>query len=110
MATVYKMKFKSIAPYSFTKSCGKNKFNFHICYSVSDDTYYMDIDMWINGKYEPIAHCIRMSCGTDLFIPYKRFGLGTLFIIPTDSRNVFDNNGPTSKTILDRYIIYWEHE
>lgn len=107
MAIIATLKFRSNSSYSFTSNCGGNNFRFHIKHCISNDTYFMDIDMYKNGKYEPIISCINLTCGSDLFIPFKRYGLGTLMIIPTDSR--FYNKVPQSNTIIDKFIMIWEH-
>ena len=107
---IAKLKFKSVAPYSFTAPAGRNMFQFHIKYCVSDNSYYMDIDIMEDGKYKPIANSVSLSCGADIFIPFKSFGLGSMFVIPVDSRNYKDPIGPTPETILDKYIMVWEHD
>lgn len=107
---VVALNFKSVSPYTFTSSAGKNQFRFTIKYSIGDDSYFMDIEILENNKYKMIAQCIRLSCGVDVFLPYKRYGLGTLLVVPTDSRNYADNNGPTADTILNRYCMVWEHD
>lgn len=108
MATLYKVPFRSNCPYSFTTHAGGNDFRIHIKHCISDDTYFMDIDLRVNGTYKPIIQCINITCGSDLFIPYKRYGLGTLLVIPTD-RDYY-NKVPQSDTILSKFIMIWDHD
>ncbi len=108
MSTLYKVPFRSNCAYSFTSNCGGNNFKFHIKHNISDDTYFMDIDMLVERKYKPIIQCVNLTCGSDLFISYKRYGLGTLMIIPTD-KNYYDKV-PQANTILSKFVMMWEHD
>lgn len=109
MAIITTLQFRSVSSYNYTANAGGNNFRFHIRYSVSDDSYFMDIDIMRNNVYEPIAHCIRLCVGADLFIPFRRYGLGSLFIVPTDNRYIKET-GPNSDNILTAYKMVWEHD
>lgn len=103
----YSLSFKDNSSYNFTSSAGGNEFKFHIKHAMSDDSYYMDIDINRNGSYVPIISCVRLSCGCDLFIPFKRWGLGSMFIVPIDDK--YYNKEPTADTLTSKYIMIWEH-
>ena len=105
---LYTLPFRKNSPYSFTSNAGGNQFKFHIKHAMSDDTYYMDIDIFQNGKYVPIINSVKLTCGCDLFIPYKRYGLGTFMVIPTDSR--YYNLNPNADSLIPYYVIVWEHD
>lgn len=105
---VYVVPFKTNMPYSFTSSAGGNNFKIHVKYSIADDTYFLDIDQFINGKYTPIISCLSLTVGCDLFAPFTQYGLGYLFVVPTDSRYTFEV--PHSDTIVSRFVMYWEHD
>jgi len=105
---IYTLPFRKNSSYTFTSYAGGNQFKFHIKHCISDDSYFMDIDMLQNGNYEPIISDVSLTCGCDLFIPFKRYGLGTFMIIPTDSR--YFNEIPNADTIVSKYIIFWEHD
>ena len=108
MSTIYTLPFRSNTAYSFTAHAGGNDFKFHIKHSITDDTYFMDIDMLLDRQYKPIIQCVNLTCGSDLFIPYKRYGLGTFLVIPTD-RDYY-NEVPRANTILSKFVIFWEHD
>lgn len=108
MSTLYTIPFRSNSAYSFTSQAGGNQFMFHIKHSISDDTYFMDVDMLVDGNYEPIIQCINLTCGCDLFMAYKRYGLGSLFVIPTN-RDYY-NKVPQANTILSKFVMFWEHD
>jgi hypothetical protein len=108
MYRVYKLKFRSNAPYSFTASAGRNSFRIHIKHSIADDTYFMDIDMLKNNNYVPIIRCVSLTVAVDLFIPFARYGLGHFYVMPNDSR--YYTEVPHSDTILSKFYILWEHE
>ena len=108
MANIYKLPFRSNSPYTFTTTAGGNNFKFYIKHAIHDDTYFMDIDMNIDNKFVPIIRCINLTCGCDLFIPFKRYGLGSLFVIPTDVR--YYHEVPRADTILTKFVMMWEHD
>lgn len=105
---IYTLPFRSNAPYSFTAHAGQNNFKFHIKHAMSDDTYYMDVDIQRNGSYENIISCLALTAGCDLFIPFKYYGLGTFMVIPINS--LYYNEVPRANTILSKFMIYWEHD
>lgn len=105
---IYSIPFKTNTPYSFTSTAGKNNFKIHIKYCISDDTYFIDIDQFINGSYVPIISCINITVGCDLFMPFQNYGLGNLFVLPTDNRYMFES--PHSDTLVSNYILVWEHD
>ena len=105
---IYTVPFKTNTPYSFTSSAGKNSFKIHIKYCISDDTYFMDIDKFINGSYVPIISCLNLTVGCDLFMCFKQHELGYLFIVPTDSRYMYEV--PHSDTLVSKFVMVWEHD
>lgn len=108
MYKIYKLNFRSNSAYNFTASAGGNSFKIHIKHSISDDTYFMDIDMLKDNNYVPIISCINITVGVDLFLPFARYGLGRFYVMPNDSRYYTDV--PRADTILSKFYILWEHE
>lgn len=104
---IYTVPFKTNIPYSFTSSAGKNNFKIHIKYSIEDDTYFMDIDLYQNGSYVPIISCLNITIGCDLFMPFQQYELGSLFILPIDNRYIFEV--PHADTLVSKYVMVWEH-
>lgn len=105
---IYKVPFRSKSSYNFTSNAGGNNFRIHIKHNLRHDTYYMDIDLQRNGVYENIISGLNITCGTDLFMPFQRYGLGTLYIIPTDSR--YYNEVPRADTITTYFYMMWVHD
>lgn len=105
---VYTLPFRTNTPYSFTATCGGNNFKFHIKHAMSNDTYYMDIDIMRNNRYEPLIQCLAITCGCDLFIPFKQYSLGTFMVVPNDPR--YYTQVPNADTIISKFLIYWEHD
>ena len=104
----YTLPFRSNSSYSFTANAGGNNFRIHIKHNLRNDTYYMDVDISRNGNYENIIRSINITCGMDLFFPYQYYGLGTLYVIPTDSR--YYDKVPKAETITRYFQLLWSHD
>lgn len=105
---IYKVPFRSNSSYNFTANSGGNNFRIHIKYDLRHDMYYMDVDLQQNGVYTPIIHDINMTCGMDLFFPWHYYGLGILYIVPSDSR--YYAEVPRADTITKYFYMLWEHD
>lgn len=105
---VYTLPFRSNSSYNFTANSGGNNFRIHIKHNLRNDTYYMDIDIQRNGVYENIIRSINLTCGMDLFFPYRHYGLGTLYIVPMDSR--YYALVPKADTITRYFQMLWSHD
>lgn len=104
---IYTLQFKSNSAYNFTADAGGNSFRFHIKHDLRHDSYYMDIEKRTGAQYAYIARCIALTTGCDLFIPFQRHGLGSLFIVPL--RPEYYALEPSAETIVDNYVMVWGH-
>lgn len=105
---IYKVPFRTNSSYNFTSNSGGNNFRIHIKHNLRYDTYYMDIDIQKDGRYVNIISGLNMSLGMDLFFPFRHYGLGTMYIIPSDSR--YYSEVPKSNTITKYFYMLWEHD
>lgn len=105
---IYQLRFKLNSAYNFTCNAGGNNFRIHIKPDLRHNNYFMDIEMRIGSQYEYIARCIALTCGSDLFIPFRRYGLGYFMVVPLDVKYYLVN--PTPDTLVDNYIMVWEHD
>ena len=105
---VYTLPFRSNSSYNFTANSGGNNFRIHVKHNLRDDTYYLDVDIQREGVYVPIIHSINLTCGMDLFFSWQYYGLGTLYVIPTDSR--YYGKVPKADTITRYFQLLWSHD
>ena len=103
----YKFDFPTNSSFNFVHLVNNVQHKVHILYNSYDDTYYMDIDKFVDGKYINILNSIRLTLGVDLFLQYKYYNLGEFLIIPTTSK-VYKSD-PKAATIKENFFILWTH-
>lgn len=104
---IYKFDFPTNVSFNFIHLVNNIQHKIHVLYNSYDDTYYMNIDKFEDGKYKNILNSIRVTLGINLFLQYNYYNLGSFFVIPTTSK-VYRND-PKASTIKDNYFILWEH-
>ena len=100
--------FKSARPYSFTTDVNGQRIKLHVRYNSYSDTYYLNVDRFINGQYENIINGIPLVTGIDLFLQYPQFNLGELMIIPFKPE--YYDKIPNAETIVNNFQILWGSE
>lgn len=104
---VYKFDFPSNSSFSFTHLVNKIYYKIHILYDSYTDSYYMNVDKYINNNFVNIINSIKLTTGINLFLQFSYLNLGNFFVIPnTDTQYKYD---PKASTIKTNYIILWEH-
>lgn len=104
----YQFDFPSNTSFSFIHLVNNVYHKLHILYEVNTDSYYMNIEKYINGKFVEIVNCVKLTLGIDLFMQYRYLNLGKFFIIPATDK--LYRKDPSSKTIKSNYFILWEHD
>jgi hypothetical protein len=105
---VYQFDFPTNSSFSFTHLVNKVYHKIHILYNSADDDYYINVDKFVNGKFENIINSIKLTTGVNLFLQFSYMNLGTFCVIPKTDK--LYRNVPKASTIVDGYAIFWEHE
>lgn len=105
---LYTLRFKLNSAYNFTCDSGGHNFRIHIRPDLRHNSYFMDIEMRNGSEYRYIARCISLLCGSDLFIPFHQYGLGSFMVLALDAK--YYDKDPTPDTLVDNYIMVWEHD
>ena len=100
--------FKSACPYSFTTDINGQRVKIHVRYNPYSDSYYFNVDRFINGQYENIINGIPLVTGIDLFMQYPQYHLGELLIVPFKPE--YYDKTPTAETLVNNFQIIWGSE
>ena len=107
MTYFYKIDFQTNLSHNFTSVCNGNKLKIHIKYDALNDTYFMDVDKYINSKYENIIAGINLVVGTNLFLQFSHYNLGSMWVVP--SKKSFYDKELKASTIINNFFLLWEH-
>ena len=100
--------FKSACPYSFSTDVNGQRIRLHVRYNSHSDSYYFNVDRFIDGQFENIINSVPLVTGIDLFMQSPQFNLGELMIIPLKPE--YYDKTPTAETIVNNFQILWGSE
>ena len=104
---VYQFEFSSNTNYSFIHLVNGIYHKIHILYDSSTDSYYMNVDKYINNDFVNIINNVRITMGVNVFLQFQYYNLGEFLIIPITDK--LYRKDPSSSTIKNGYIILWSH-
>lgn len=104
----FQFDFPTNTSHSFIHLANNVYYKLHILYDVSTDSYYMNVDKFIDGNFVNIINAIKLTVGLNLFLQYSYLNLGNFFIIPYSDKYYYYD--PSAASIKDNYFIIWEHE
>lgn len=124
--TLYYLAFRDNVPYSFTHIIKGTTFKIYLKYDNLADRYYIDIYRLENNEYVPKVYGLYLTTGANIVSQYQYLDLGQLYIVPkTDEYYGFLETGkinvegsiettygsyPTADTIVDGFMMMWQHE
>lgn len=104
----YQFDFPTNNNYSFIHLANGNYYKLHILYDTLTDSYYMNIDKYIDNKFVNIINSVKLVVGMNLLLQYDYFDIGQIYVIPI-SDTLYDKD-PSAGTIKNGYFILWEHD
>jgi hypothetical protein len=97
------VQFKTFKPYNFVMDLNNVKVKIHLRYNSYLNSYYIDVDKQISGKYVNVINSVALTTGVNLFMQHPQLNLGEFYIIPLKT-DLYDKD-PTAETIQD-YMIW----
>lgn len=93
---------------SFSHTVRGNTFKVYIKYDILYDRYYLDLDIYKDGYFQPFVRDINLTTGSNLFAPYIGHGTGNLWLIPSNKEHIYKL--PTASTIINNFFLLWQYE